>query len=217
MPHYQGILFDLDGTLTDPQEGILNSIEYALQKLGIKVGPREELLSFIGPPLQESFQKYCGFDPGQAWQAVQYYREYFGEQGIFENKVYPGILDLLDKLAAQGRLLGVATSKPTVYAERILEHFQMKQYFQAVVGSNLDGTRVAKSEVIQEVLAGIPAIPQTAVVMVGDREHDIIGARANQIHSIGVTYGYGSETELKTAGANHLAGTVEELAKILLA
>ena len=216
MSTYQRILFDLDGTLTDPKEGILNSIEYALHKFGIGVGRREELLTFIGPPLQESFQKYFNFDAEQARQAVQYYREYFAKQGIFENNVYPGISELLGKLLTSGRFLAVATSKPTVYSERILEHFKLNKYFQLVIGSNLDGSRVAKTEVIQEVLNRIPSVPKGLIVMVGDREHDIIGAKNNHIDSIGVTYGYGTENELKAAGAQYLAGSVAELESTLL-
>ncbi len=216
MSKYEAILFDLDGTLTDPKEGILNSIEYALLKFGIIVDQRQTLVPFIGPPLQESFQNYFGFNSHQAWQAVQYYREYFAGKGLFENYVYPGIPELLVKLNEDYRFLAVATSKPTIYSERILEHFKLKEYFQLVVGSNLDGTRVAKTEVIREVLAKVPQFSKDSIIMVGDREHDIIGAKNNQISSVGVTYSFGSEDELKAAGAEYLAGTVQELEKALL-
>lgn len=216
MSKYHTIFFDLDGTLTNPKEGILNSIEYALRKFRIKVDRREALVPFIGPPLQESFRNFFGFNPDQAWQAVQYYREYFAEQGLFENNVYPGIPELLIKLKEDCRYLAVATSKPTIYSERILEHFELKEYFPLVIGSNLDGTRVAKAEVIQEALGRLPMIAKESVIMVGDREHDIIGAKNNLITSVGVTYGYGSEGELKAAGAGYLAGSVADLEKILL-
>lgn len=215
MPKYQTILFDLDGTLTDPKEGILNSIEYALQKFSIQINQRDELIPFIGPPLQESFQKFFSFDKEQSWQAVQYYREYFVKQGLFENKVYPGIPKLLERLRADHRVLAVATSKPTVYSERIIERFKLKQYFQLVIGSNLDGSRVTKTEVISETLAGLSVSKHDSVIMIGDREHDIIGAKNNHIGSIGVTYGYGSKKELKEAGATYLAATIEEIEKVL--
>lgn len=216
MLKYQTILFDLDGTLTEPKEGILNSIEYALHKFDIKVEARADLTAFIGPPLQESFQKYFGFDPEQAWQAIQYYREYFAEQGLFENKVYPGIRELLEKLQTEHVLLAIATSKPTVYTERILEHFQLKKFFHIVIGSNLDGTRVKKGDVIRAVLERISTINTNSIVMVGDREHDIIGAKDNLIDSIGVTYGYGSEAELRAAGAQYIVHSVAQLEKMLL-
>lgn len=215
MSKYQTILFDLDGTLTDPKEGILNSVEYSIRKFGIKVDRREALLPFIGPPLQESFQNFFGFNSEQAWQAVQYYREYFAEKGLFENYVYPGIPELLVKLNKDHHTLAVATSKPTIYSERILEQFKLKKYFQLVIGSNLDGTRVAKTEVIREALAELPVFAKESIIMVGDREHDIIGAKNNQISSVGVIYGYGSEDELKAAGAEYLAGSVGELEKVL--
>lgn len=215
MPKYQTILFDLDGTLTDPKEGILNSIEYALQKFNIQINQRDELIPFIGPPLQESFQKFFSFDKEQAWQAVQYYREYFAKQGLFENKVYPGIPKLLERLRTDHRVLAVATSKPTIYSERILERFKLKQYFHLIIGSNLDGTRVAKTEVIRETLAGLSVIKNESVIMIGDREHDIFGAKNNHINSIGVTYGYGSKKELEDAGATYFAASIEELGKVL--
>ncbi len=215
MSKYESILFDLDGTLTDPKKGILNSIEYALQKFGIKIDRRDSLISFIGPPLKESFQNSFKFNSDQAWQAVQYYREYFARQGLFENSVYTGIPELLSKLKAERRILAVATSKPTIYSERILEHFNLKEYFRLVVGSNLDGTRTAKTEVIRETLKELSLVAKDSIIMVGDREHDIIGAKNNQISSLGVTYGYGSEQELKEAGCDYLAGSVEELERLL--
>lgn len=216
MLKYQTILFDLDGTLTDPKEGIINSIEYALHKFNIEVEERADLTVFIGPPLQESFQKYLGFNPEQAWQAIRYYREYFAEKRLFENKVYPGIRELLEKLQAEHVLLAIATSKPTIYTERILEHFQLKRFFHIVIGSNLDGTRVKKGDVIRAVLEKIPTTNTNSIVMVGDREHDIIGAKENLIEAIGVTYGYGSEEELKAAGARYIAHSVAQLQKMLL-
>lgn len=174
---------------------------------------RHKLTPFIGPPLSESFQHYYGFTQEQAWLAVQYYREYFTQYGLYENRVYAGIPELLQELNARQILLGVATSKPTIYTETILRHFDLADYFQLVVGSNLDGTRVAKAEVIQACLA--PFGRESQVLMVGDRRHDIDGARSNGIDSVGVAYGYGSVEELTQAQPTYLVNTVEELTQLL--
>ncbi|WP_132015453.1 HAD family hydrolase [Hydrogenispora ethanolica] len=215
MTAYQEVFFDLDGTLTDPAEGIVNSICYALSKLGIIANDRERLLRFIGPPLQESFEKYYGLDAQTAWQAVQFYREYFGVSGLFENTVYPGILELLADLQRQNLRLSVATSKPTVYSERILSHFGLAHFFEHIIGSNLDGTRSTKTEVIAELLKSLESPDRSKVVMVGDREHDIIGARNHGIASIAVAYGYGTMEELTAAHPTGIAGSVSELGALL--
>lgn len=204
------IFFDLDGTLTDPMLGITSSVQYALSKFGISVRYLKELIPFIGPPLKESFQRFYGFSDEQADEAVAYYREYFSPKGIYENEIYAGIPELLEDLSDAGFELAVATSKPGVYAERILKHFGIDEYFSLVVGSELDGTRVQKAEVIQHVL-DVYGIAGKDAVMVGDREHDIKGAAACGVTSIGVLYGYGSRTELMEAGADHIVTTVKEL------
>lgn len=204
------IFFDLDGTLTDPMLGITSSVQYALSKFGISVRYLKELIPFIGPPLKESFQRFYGFSDEQADEAVAYYREYFSPKGIYENEIYAGIPELLEDLSDAGFELAVATSKPGVYAERILKHFGIDEYFSLVVGSELDGTRVQKAEVIQHVL-DVNGIAGKDAVMVGDREHDIKGAAACGVTSIGVLYGYGSRTELMEAGADHIVTTVKEL------
>lgn len=204
------IFFDLDGTLTDPMLGITSSVQYALSKFGISVRYLKELIPFIGPPLKESFQRFYGFSDEQADEAVAYYREYFSPKGIYENEIYAGIPELLEDLTDAGFELAVATSKPGVYAERILKHFGIDEYFSLVVGSELDGTRVQKAEVIQHVL-DVYGIAGKDAVMVGDREHDIKGAAACGVTSIGVLYGYGSRTELMEAGADHIVTTVKEL------
>lgn len=209
------ILFDLDGTLTDPMVGITSSVQYALSKFGIEVKYLKELTPFIGPPLKESFQKYFGMSPQEANQAVEYYREYFSPTGIFENEVYDGILEMLEELTAAGFELYLATSKPEVYAKRILEHFGLADYFSYVVGSELDGTRIQKKDVITHLLWECGISAQDAI-MVGDRRHDVEGARACGVHSVGVLYGYGSEDELKKAGASHVVATVKELKEYLL-
>lgn len=209
------ILFDLDGTLTDPMVGITSSVQYALRRFGIEVRYLKELVPFIGPPLKESFQKFYGFDSAQADLAVEYYREYFSPVGIFENEIYPDTEKMLSCLKNAGFELYVASSKPTVYVERILEHFGIRDYFSYVCGSELDGRRVLKKDVVSRVLwkCGIPA---SDAVMVGDRRHDIEGARYCGVFSVGVLYGYGSEDELKKAGACHLVESVEKLADFLL-
>ena len=208
-------MFDLDGTLSDPKIGITTSVQYALAKFGIDVADRETLVPFIGPPLIESFERYFGFSHEQAKDAVAAYREYFGVTGLFENDLYPGIPDLLASLKSRGVALGVATSKATIYAQRIVEHFGIAQYFDIVVGSNLDHTRVAKTEVIAYLRSERAAFQTDKIVMIGDREHDILGAAANAVAGIGVAYGYGSPEELSAAGAIAVAHSVTELGHLL--
>ncbi len=210
------ILFDLDGTLTDPGEGITNSVAYALQKYGIEVEDKSTLNTFIGPPLHESFQKYFNFSILQSFDAVTKYREYYHDRGIFENRLYDGIIKLLSDLKKEGKTVIMATSKPTVFAKRIAEHYGFIEYFDVIVGSELDGHRVNKADVIAEALkkAGEPS--PDSCVMVGDRLHDVEGARKNGLKCIGVTYGYGGADELKAAGADVIVSSVDKLSEILL-
>ncbi|MGF9965880.1 HAD family hydrolase [Bacillus rhizoplanae] len=208
---YTTFLFDLDGTLTDPKEGIVNSIIYALRKMGIDEQNNKKLLSFIGPPIQHSFASIYGMDEKQVAEAVRYYREYFQDKGMFENHVYEHIPNVLQDLKNVGKRLFVATSKPTTFAKQILEHFQLAHYFEEIVGSNLDGTRIAKTDIIQHILHTYPDLEKEHVVMVGDREHDMIGAQQVGIDSIGVVYGYGSKEELVAAGATHSIEDVEHI------
>ena len=210
------ILFDLDGTLTDPGEGITNSVAYALRRLGQTPPPRAELEAYIGPPLAGSFEERAGVDRQTAELAVEYYREYFGVKGIFENELYGGIDDMLKALKAAGATVSLATSKPTVYAKQIIEHFGIAKYFDAIAGSELDGRRVKKAEVIDYALELLGVSDRGSVIMVGDREHDIIGANTCGVASVGVTYGYGSHEELANSGAGHIVDSVEELTKYLL-
>lgn len=213
---YNTILFDLDGTLTDPKEGIVNSVIYALNKYNIQVENPEELVSFIGPPLVASFRTYYAMDEAQAHQAVEFYREYFREKGIFENILYPGIPELLANLKAAGKQIVLATSKPTVFAEEILKHFDIWRFFDLVAGSNLDNTRMNKGDVIGYIMEALPVIDRETIVMVGDREHDVIGAKEHQLASIGVTFGYGSVEELQKAGATFVVESVSALQTLLL-
>ena len=213
---YDVILFDLDGTLTDPGEGITNSVAHALEKLGIPVPERRALYKFIGPPLYASFMDFYGLDRQKALEAVEFYREYYRDRGIWENRVYDGIPELLAKLQAAGKTLLLATSKPEEFALQILEHFGLSQYFQLVAGSTMDSSRGEKADVIAYALEQQQIAPSPAVVMVGDREHDVLGARKAGLDCIGVLFGYGTEPELQKAGAARIAATVEELAGLLL-
>lgn len=216
MKRYDYILFDLDGTLTDPGTGIINSVQYALEKMGMPETDRQKLRAFIGPPLAESFATMYRLNPDEAWRAVELYREYFKTDGMFENVVYPGIPELLESLKENRQKLWIATSKPTVFSEKIIAHFHLDAFFEGIIGSELDGRRVAKNEVIEEVLSVNPGINSTATVMVGDRKHDVIGAQKNHLDSIGVLYGYGSHSELQSAGATIIAASVPDLAGILI-
>lgn len=208
---YSTILFDLDGTLTDPAEGIVNSILYALEKMGIEETDREKLLPFIGPPLAESFRVYYGFSQDEATRAVTYYREYYADKGIFENRLYPGIPEFLAALNQAGATVALATSKPEVYAEQILQHFGIASQFDFIGVSLLNGQRVQKGEVIAYVLSALPARSENSVLMVGDRKHDVIGARENGLPCAGVLFGYGGREELTEAGAVYLADSVHAL------
>ena len=208
---YQYIFFDLDGTLTDPGIGITNSVAYALKKWNIEVADRSELYKFIGPPLEESFRKYYGFSQEDALKAVDAYREYFSVTGIYENTIFDGTESLLKKIKESGRKVVLATSKPQDFAEIILKHFHIDSYFDHVAGATMDGTRNKKADVITYALelCGNPELSQT--VMVGDREHDIHGANANGMESIGVLCGYGDREELTAAGATYIVDKIEDV------
>ncbi|MFK4309169.1 phosphoglycolate phosphatase [Bacillus sp. RC242] len=208
---YTTYLFDLDGTLTDPKEGIINSALYALNKMGIEEGNISELDSFIGPPIQQSFAERYNMNEIEVERVVFYFREYLKQNGLLENKVYDGIPTLLQELKDTGNRLFVATSKPTVFAKQVIEHFQLTSFFEEIVGSNLDGTRIKKEEIIAHILQQNEGLNKEEVVMIGDRKHDIIGANHNGIASIGVLYGYGSENELIEVSATHIAKDIEEL------
>lgn len=214
--NYEIVLFDLDGTLTDPKIGITNSVQYALNCFGIEVADINELCSFIGPPLRDSFIKYYGFTKADAETAVVKYWEYFSEKGLFENKVYNGIAELLQDLKASHKKVMVATSKPEIFAKKILKHFKMDLLFDFIGGGTLDGSREEKADVIRYVMNENHLSDQNQIIMVGDRKYDIVGARKNNLQSIGVLYGYGDRTELETAEADFVVSTVEELYQLLL-
>ncbi|MGA3676356.1 HAD family hydrolase [Lysinibacillus agricola] len=215
MKKYSVVLFDLDGTLSDPKIGITKSVQYALQKAGIEVSNLDVLESFIGPPLQVSFREIYGFNDAQIEQAISDYRERFTERGMFENKLYENIPALLADLKQKGYILAIATSKPTLFAEQILKYFNLEHFFDLVAGSNLDGTRSAKGEIIAFVRDHFNEVDNNQFMMIGDRKYDIVGAHENQIDSIGVTYGYGSLEELTDAQATYIVNSVNEIKELL--
>lgn len=208
------VLLDLDGTLTDPREGILKCIRHALDRLGEPCPEDGELERYIGPPLQTSFGVLFGIDSPKVAKAIELYRERFTSIGIFENRVYPGIPAALRRLKELGATLFVATSKPTPFAERIIDHFGLAGDMRAIFGSELDGTRSDKTALIAHVLAAQSLAPE-ATCMVGDREHDIKGAKANGVMGIGALWGYGSRKELVDAGAVAVCEKPDQLCGIL--
>lgn len=216
MHKYKMILFDLDGTISDPKIGITKSVQYALQKMDIYESDIDKLECFIGPPLQTSFAEYYDFDERKTKEAINFYRERFKEKGMFENELYEEIPLLLKSLYDQGIILVVATSKPTVFAEQILQYFNISQFFDLIVGSNLDGTRTSKTEIIQYILNKFHNYKLDEFIMIGDRKHDIIGALNTGIDSIGVTYGYGSLEELKEIKPTYIVNNINQLKDTLM-
>lgn len=212
----QYILFDLDGTLTDPALGITNSVMYALRALGEPTEERAFYNRFIGPPLLHSFAYYCGFSDEKSREALRLYRAYFSDRGIFENKVYDGMPTLLADLAGGGYRLAVATSKPVVFAKQILDHFDLAKHFSFIGGADLEETRATKDAVIAYTLSNLGDPSPDACVMVGDRKYDIEGAAKNGMEAVGVLYGYGSRAELAGAGAVEIAAGVDDLRRIFL-
>lgn len=212
----QYILFDLDGTLTESAPGIINSLKYALERLGVQDYDRAILNKFIGPPLAVSFEKFFGFKGEKCNNAIKIYREYFSEKGLFENAVYPGVEDMLDTLKSAGLKLAVATSKPEVYARRILDKFGLSGYFEVICGIPLDNEHMTKAQVIARAINELGAANKQAALMVGDRDYDVAGAHQNGIECLGVTYGYGSRAELEGAGAEYIAVSAENTAELII-
>ncbi len=211
---YDTILFDLDGTLTDPQEGITKSVQYALRKHGIEVEDRTKLLPFIGPPLLYSFQHFYGLSEEKAREAIGYYREYFERDGMYDNRAFDGMADILKMLKEKGKTLIVATSKPTIFADPIVRHYGMGEYFKEIIGASTDGTRTEKGQVIAEALRYTDS-PKEAILMIGDREHDVIGAREHGIDVLNVGFGYGTEEEREIHKPDYYCETVADLAEFL--
>ncbi len=216
MSNFELILFDLDGTLVDSQAGIVDSIRRVFKRLGLPPKDKPELASFIGPPLLDSFMKRCGLNEHLARKAISLYRDYYSRQGIYECRAYAGLPELLHLLHTRRKNLVVATSKPTVFAIKLLSHLHLDKYFSLIMGSNLDGTRVEKPEVIACALkAAGNGAGSRSTVMVGDRKYDILGAKVNGISSVAVTYGFGTPEELMAAGPDVIVPTVRDLTRVL--
>lgn len=214
---FRNVMFDLDGTLTDPYYGITNSIIHSMRYYPDKKVPsREELRPFIGPPLADSYIKYFGLDAQQARQAVDHYREYYAEKGIYENILYPGIKEMLEALRNSGIKIYMATSKPEVFAVRIAEHFGIKQYFDYICGSSMDGKFVEKKDIIAKIIEKEKCGKDTTL-MIGDTVFDMTGAVENGIKAAGVTYGFGYEEQLRASGASYIFGSAEEISTALTA
>ncbi len=218
--NYKYLLFDLDGTLTDPKEGITKCVQHGLQSIGIIENDEAVLLSFIGPPLQESFPSIYNLDEAQTTQAIAAFRQRFSTIGLFENQAFEGAAEMLESIKTQypNKKIALATSKPKDFAVRILEKYDLLQYFDILDGSNLDGTKIHKHEVIESVLEQLKLTPEDypEVLMIGDRKHDVEGAAQFGIDCIGVQFGYANEGELKDAGAKYIVDTMEELQDFLL-
>ena len=208
----QYLLFDLDGTLTDPMVGITSSVQYALEKFGIHIKYLKDLIPFIGPPLDDSFQEFYGLSKEDAGKAVEYYRERYSTTGIFENCPYPGVEKLLQELRRKKYLLAVASSKPEYYVKQILDYFNLTEYFDEIVGSEMNGARTNKTEVIEETLKRLGLDHhREQVIMVGDKEHDVLGARKAGLDCVAVSYGYGTEEELAASQPLQIVASAEEI------
>lgn len=210
------LFFDLDGTLSNSEEGILNAVAYALKKVDFPIPPRKDLRFFIGPPLSRSFAKLCSVDEKTAKEYVENYREYYRDKGIFECSLYGGIPALLADLSAAGAKLVLATCKPTVLSARVIEHFGLSPYFEMISGPEFDGTRGEKHEVIAYAMEKLQISDPSSVLMIGDRSDDVLGAKKNGISACGVLWGFGTKEELETAGASALLPSVSSAREFLL-
>ena len=212
---YKYVLFDLDGTLTNPEIGITSSVMYALEKFGIKVKDRKALHPFIGPPLTYSFQTFYGLSKEDSELAVKFYRERFSVKGLYENEVYDGVEKMLQELKEDGKILIIATSKPEEFTLKILKHFDLYKYFDFIAGATMDGSRGEKADVIRYALEIGGIENKSEAIMVGDRNYDILGAKENGLASIGVLFGFGDYEELMKAGADYIAANVEDILKYI--
>jgi phosphoglycolate phosphatase len=212
---YDYIFFDLDGTLTDPKEGIINSYIHAVNKLGLTEDDKECITYYFGAPLHQYFADKHSLKDGQLDSAIAIFREYFSEKGLYENFLYPGIAEMLDRLNLSGRTIYLVTVKPTHFAKIILEHFNIDKYFYGIYGSDLTTVNKSKEELIEALLLN-EGVKCENCVMVGDRHHDVLGAKHNKVTSMAVTYGYGSIDELNDCKPDHIVNSVGELLKKLL-
>ena len=216
MKKYTTILFDLDGTLTDPSHGLVESYYYGLTKMGVKIEDKAALTKYIGPTLLDIWQTDYAFTPEESAEAVSRFREYFSVYGWWDNKVYPGVHKMLEKLKNSGKTLILATSKPEVFARKIIDLFDLTKYFDFIGAASLDSSRDKKSQVIDYALDSLGLKSRSECILVGDRKYDAEGARLCGIDSIGVLYGMGSEAELRSAGFTRLAKTVNDVLASLL-
>lgn len=216
MQHKDNIIFDLDGTIIDSSQGITGSVQHALQEFGIPVEDASTLTKFIGPPLLDSFQNYYDFSPEKSREAVKIYRAYFDNVGVHQNVLYPGIAELIKALAEQGKKLAVATTKPEIYAVQILEELRLDSYFAYIAGSELDGSRTNKAELIHYAMhnASIQSIEDS--VMIGDTRFDILAATEVGMDSIGVEYGFSRENEFITYPPTKIVASTKQLGELLL-
>ena len=212
---YEYVFFDLDGTLTDSGEGIINAAVYALEKYNIEVNDRSELRKFIGPPLQDSFSTDYGFSEDEIEDVIKTFREYYSEKGIFENTIYENIQTVLFELKNRGKKLVVATSKPEVFTKKVLDHFNISSYFDYVSGATLNNDKIKKVDIIRDAICKLGITDKSKVVMVGDRKLDVLGAKENGIDSIGVLWGYGDLLELEKVGPTYIAEKVLDLLEII--
>lgn len=211
---YTHLFFDLDGTLVDSGEGIIKGIEYSLKKFGITVEDNSVLRAFIGPPLVDSFKQHYGFDAEKAVLAIKYYREYYNEIGIRQAYVYNGLIDTLQALKDKGYVLAVATSKPEVLANRVLEYFGLAKFFDTISGASLD-EKLSHKDVILDYALKKYGVDRAKCLMIGDRKFDVLGAKANSIDCLGVLYGYGDLAEMEKAGATYIVKTPTEILELL--
>ncbi len=212
----EAIFFDLDGVISDSKEGITKSVDYAMQKFGVKASSPDEYLSFVGPPLMNQFQNVCGFDEKKAQKAVEYYREYYTKTGIFENSMYAGMDNVLKMLHQKGVKILLATSKPTEFARQIIDRYGILSYFDDVCGSSMDNSRTKKEDVISYAMEKNGLQNPDAILMVGDRKHDIIGARACKMDCVAVEYGYGSHEEFLEYHPRYMVSDMDELYRLLV-
>lgn len=213
---FQYILFDLDGTLTDSGEGITKAVQYALKYFEIEVSDLSELRKFVGPPLRDSYKNFYNFDDEKAEIGITKFREYYTDRGIYENRVYDGVKETLKTLKDSGKTLIIATSKPEMHAEIVLKHFNLAKYFDFICGADFEETRVKKGDVIKYAIENADIKDLSNAIMIGDREHDIIGAKENNLKSIGVLYGYGDVVELTQARADFVVKNPEDIIDIVV-
>lgn len=216
MPQFSHILFDLDGTLTNPRLGISNSLKYALQQMQIDGYSNEILERFVGPPLQDGFKNLFGLNERNTNLAVEHFRTYFGEKGLYENEPYPGIIELLEELHLSGKRVYVVTSKLEKYAKMIIRHFEFDRYIDDLQGAEATGKHSGKGRLIAELMERNRILPSSSVVMIGDTNYDLIGAKENEISCIAVGYGFGTPESLSACNPDYLVESVDELAELVL-